>query len=410
MICYREGVSEIEIKVINEYWEVAQGTTDNFLHTSKGIYNRYKKFRIRLVPEILKGSYFSLNSTNFKCGTCGSTIPVKNRTEYKSRIKLSHQLTCSDCVRTMTFQKLEESLVLVDKYIIEHFSPTEYIETLTLVELFALLSFMIEKPFNYKNPSDPANNIKISGIESIDSQLLSSLFRKGALIDVRSMPHEVISASNFIAEIFSETKYGRYPNLSGNDLRGRIINPRVYFRKPIKDQVVVHADIINVLSRTILDREISDKDVSEVKHIISEMQIDKLQKSVSEIRKDYQICIENSGYLSSILYYFSINHSPSGTYLSMQSIARKVVVMIHKKSVSSNAEPHVFAKLLGDYAKKLDEQKWSLDFKRALPATCKTSPFESMFSSTYCGQLNWDTISTREIIKLWLDHIERERS
>lgn len=60
MICYPENISEIEIQVITEYWQIAEGTTDNFLYTANQIFSKYKIHKIRQVNQIVKGSLFSL--------------------------------------------------------------------------------------------------------------------------------------------------------------------------------------------------------------------------------------------------------------------------------------------------------------------------------------------------------------
>ena len=403
MICYPENISEIEIQVITEYWQIAEGTTDNFLYTANQIFSKYKIHKIRQVNQIVKGSLFSLPSTNFRCRECGATIPVSNRTDYKARAKSEIAPSCQDCVEAGVVSRLKTSQALVKAYNQETFSPKKYIDSLTLAEMLALLSLMTDKPTGCNQLAEPFNSFPLVGVESLDHNLFCSLKEKGAIIDARSMPDEVLSANRFIDDAFFKMERGLYSRLTKADFYVRTIWPGIYFCSPIVNEDVIEKNIPDVISTSINKREISNKDIEDITHIIIEIQVQKLHQAIKEIRKEYQIDIENSGFISSILYYFSKNHAPIGTYFSLRHIGRETVVKLRTRKVPRKAERHVFAKLLSDYSRDVEKYNWSLDLTKALPPSCQTAAMESMFARRYCGETNFDRLSTNEIIKRWLD-------
>lgn len=403
MICYLEDVNSVEIEIINEYWLIEEGTKDKFLNTTKEIYSKYKGHRILPVHKIVKKSLFLPKFSNFRCLECGSAIPVSTRTDYKSRVRMDGPFTCSYCVENKMIEKLMDSKSLVEKYNQETLKPKEYICSLTLLEMIALLSLMEEPSMNHSNSSKESKSISISGVESLDHKLFSSLVEKGALIDATSTPMEILSAKRLIAETVSKMDLSRPPSLIEDDFKTRANRPCFYFCQPIVNERVVDKNIPDEILKAIRSKEISCKDIEDITHIINEIQTQKLHKAIDQIRKDYRLHIEESGFLSSVLDYFSKNHSPVGTHFSMQSIARKSGSLIQAQKVSRDGERYIFTKLLGDYCRKIEKNNWSLDWESPLPFSSQTQPLESMFARLYCFQINFDTMSTRQVIKSWLD-------
>lgn len=403
MICYPENINEIEIQVITEYWQIAEGTTDNFLYTANQIFSKYKGHKIRQVHQIVKGSLFSLPSINFRCRECGATIPVSNRTDYKARAKSEIAPSCQDCVEAGVISRLKTSQALVKAYNQETFSPKKYIDSLTLAEMLALLSLMTDKPTGCNQLAEPFNSFPIVGVESLDHNLFCSLKEKGVIIDARSMPDEVLSANRFIDDAFFKMERGLYSRLTKADFYVRIIWPGIYFCSPIVNEDVIEKNIPDVISTSINKREISNKDIEDITHIIIEIQFQKLHKSIEEVRKKYEIEIEESGFINSILYYFAKNHTPIGTYASLYYIGRETGAMLRTRKFPRQAEKRLFAKLLSDYSRNVEQYNWSLNLTRALPPSCHTMAMESMFARRYCGENDFDRLSTSEIIKRWLD-------
>lgn len=405
MICYPESINEVEMLVVNEYWEIAEGTTDNFLRTAKSIYEKYKIHKIRPIHQIIKGSLFLSDSINFQCRECGEKMPVSTRTDYKSRLKLEIAPSCTNCVQEEVIRRLNEAQLLVDEYNQKTFSQKEYINLLTLAEMLAFLSLITDKPIENDNLREPPKSISVTGIESIDHNLFNSLKSKGAIIDARSMPDDILSAKRFISITFHDMQAGYYPRLSNADFYARVIWPGVYFRKPVVDGEVIERNISDVILKSIQKKKVSHRDIEDITHIVTEIQTQKLHKSIDKIRKEFEIYIEESGFIGSILYFFSKNHSPVATHSSLRYLAKEAVVMIHTQKVSCAEKKHVFAKLLSEYSRNVETYKWSLDYTKPLPVSCQTLRFEAMFAIQYCGKINFDTLSTREVIKRWLDSI-----
>lgn len=405
MICYLENFNEVEMRVITEYWTISEGTNDNFLYTVKQIYTRYKSQGIRPVHQIVKGSLFSPNLRNFRCKECGDTMPVLTRADYKSRLKMDSQTSCKKCLEEEVVNKLITSQSLVKTYNQSTFSPKEYIDSLTLLEMLAFLSLITDKPRNGSQPSQPFKSIPVVGIESIDHNLFSSLKQKGVIIDARSMPDEILSANNFISQTLTYVEAGYYPRLTKADFKVRTIWPGIYFRKPVVNQEIIEKDIPAVILKAIKEKEILHKEIEDITHIVNEIQVQKLYQAIDHLRKEYQIHIEESGFINSILYYFSKNHSPIATYFSLRYIAKETAAMHHTQRIPRGAERHVFSKLLSEYSRSVEKYNWSLDLTRPLPVGCQTLPLEAMFAMQYCGDTNFDRLSTTEIIRRWLESV-----
>lgn len=405
MICYPESINEVEMLVVNEYWEIAEGTTDNFLRTAKSIYEKYKIHKIRPIHQIIKGSLFLSDSINFQCRECGEKMPVSTRKEYKYRLNLDAAPSCENCVQDEVIRRLSAAQSLVKKYNKENFSPESYLDCLTLTEMLAFLSLVTGNPRYNRNSSQPLESIPVTGIEYIDKKLYSSLKEKGAIIDARTMPDEILCATRLISETLSYMRSGHYPRLTHDDFKVRAVSTGVYFRYPVVHGEVIEENIPEVILKSIREKEVLQKDIEEITHIITEIQNRKLHQAIDQIRKDDQIRIEESLFLNSILYYFSKNHAPVGTYYSLINIAMKTVYMISTGKVSRGAEKHVFAKSLSDYSQGIEKNNWSLDYTKPLPVSCQNSPFEAMFATQYCGKFNFDTLSAREVIKRWLESV-----
>ncbi len=86
--------------------------------------------------------------------------------------------------------------------------------------------------------------------------------------------------------------------------------------------------------------------------------------------------------------------------------AKDAVVHMHKEHAPEYIAKHYFAKFVGSYIQYVENKDFELNKTWTLPPHNEKSPFEALFSQIHLdGHLDWNKLSTKDVVALWLENV-----
>src|SRR5699024_6867165 len=114
---------------------------------------------------IPSGGLFFKYHPAFICDDCHLHFPVSSRSAYTKRMRSNNDFTCNECLEIRLQQEKEDAHKLLEAYKSENFQATFNIETLTAVEILALLSLPIMRSNNTERLlGETPEDISITGV------------------------------------------------------------------------------------------------------------------------------------------------------------------------------------------------------------------------------------------------------
>ncbi len=410
MICYLSDITEDELSVINDYWELSEDldneSFDIFQYTLDQITNKHQSKRVRSVSFLAKKSVFFVLHDIFICQDCNCKIPAKNRMDFVNRLKTGEAAICDDCLKKRRQCLLDDARQVINTFKAEKFVPTAYLNSLSIEELLALLSITTEQARNNAFLGTSPDEVTITGVQLIDQRIVHSLVDKQALIYIPQIPSEVEMANNVIHGNCSHITYeNRYKNPVQYRTSGSI-SSGVYLNHLDLGSGEEASDISQVLYQKLQSLILSVEDVTKVHQIVKEIQLGKLYNLIHDIAKEYKIAIDHSNVLRGLLDHLADNYAPMKIYFTFRVKARDTIEYMHKESISGYIAKHCFAKFVGNYIQYIEEKRFELKKAWTLPPHIQTSPFEAIFSQLYLADhFDWNKLSTKEIVSQWLENV-----
>lgn len=406
MICYLANATEVEIAVINAYWLVSDRSSTEFAYTLQEIDGHYKSKKVRPVSSLVKKSSFLALHPAFICHDCNRKTPVKNRTEYISRIKKEGAVICSECHSLRHQRLIDDCYQILGKYKSEILKPVPYLERLTIEESLWLLSITAEQSENRKFLGESPADISVTGVQSIDQRVLLSLIDKQALVYISELPLDVERANAALYGEFERIRYDNRYQKSASYRHPEMIATGVYLKPVDLAGTTEASDISSVIYQRLHESVLSVDDAAQVSQLIKETQIDKLYKLTMMISKEYEIPIDNSNVLRALLNHLADNYPPHKIFFTFNVKARDAVVRMHKDRLPGYIAKHYFAKFVGSYIQYIENRGFELKRTWTLPPQIQTSSFEALFSQVYLnGHFDWNMLSAKEVVALWLTNV-----
>ncbi|WP_417509588.1 hypothetical protein [Methylophaga sp.] len=408
MICYPSDAKETEISAIDDYWLESENSTTGFLYTLKDINERHKDKEIRPISVLVKESCFLPHhyQAAFTCEDCKRIKPATNRKNYTQRTKSRAAMICDECITSRRQRVRSEARRIIEKYKAEKFQSQPYIDDLEYEESLALLTLLSnhadEAYFMGVSPDD----ITITGVPTIDHQLLLALVDKNALVHIDTLPEEVERAN---AEI-----YGTNPLMTYHDRykqpvtyrRPESITTGVYLNVPYSEQAFNISTITALLYQKVSSQIASIDDTAKIHQLVTEIQLHKLYQLVIHINQKTRLPIDNSAPLQSLLNHLAENYPPNNLFYTFRYKAKEAIEEIYTESVAPYIAKHYFAKFVGNYIQNIEDRGFELKRTLPLPPEIKTSSFEAIFSQIYLnGHFDWNRLSAKEVVALWLDNV-----
>ncbi|MFE8070152.1 hypothetical protein QQM79_03755 [Marinobacteraceae bacterium S3BR75-40.1] len=406
MICYPRHVSDNEISLINDYWELSKESQDEFKYktTEIPVEKVYaKKASISYLP---KGSFLPTQHPAFICATCKKYSPVTSRNQFIKRIKIQ-RLQCKECKEKEAHKIKGECISSLENYKKEKFQPKPYLDSLDFIETLALLSlFSNAKSCGHLLAASPSD-LKITNAKIIDQQLFASLLQKGALIHVSEIPPEVEKANQVLYSHFENISYDNWHPRRKKRPHNDAVVSGVYLNTPQLETQVEREDVTTLLYEKLISMPISMKEVEKLRQLANEIQIHKLYILVVEISRKHKIRIENSNTLRALLYHLAENYEPHKIFYTFGVKADEAIAYIHKQDYPRFGTEHYFAKFVSGYIETIESRNWTLKRYSTLPPTVETSPVEALFSQLYLdGHFDWNRLSAKEVVSRWLDKVQ----
>lgn len=405
MICYPENATDAEIAALNDYWLLSEETSTGFLYTLKKIDECYKSDGARPVSTLTQKSLFLVQHPSFFCQDCNCKAPVKSRKEYTERVKRNNFFICSHCADLRHQRLVDEAKCILKKFKENIFQAYPYLDNLNILESISLLAISKGKQ-GRGLISETANDVAITGIYSVDKDILQSLINKKALVHIDELPLEVQDAENLL--------YGAYKSITYDNRFRKPVRYRspdsiisgVYLNALILDDSVEIENLTPILYQKVMSVVFSYDDISKVHQLIKNIQLEKLYKLTLAISKEYEIQIDNSSVLASLLNHLVENYPPQNLFYTFKYMAREVIIYMHKERKPEYISKHYFSKFVGDYIQYIENKGYELKKTWTLPPEVQTTPFEALFSQLYLnGHFDWNRLSAKEIARLWMENI-----
>lgn len=411
MICYPVDVTEDEKSVIDDYWLLSDESSSGFLYTLQQIDRKHKSKQVRPVSILARKSSFYISHPAFICQDCKCEIPVKNRRDYINRFKVKRAAVCSDCSDLRQQNLIANAQNILREYVFDKFQPEQYLDGLSIEESLALLSITAEQTENSKYLGESIDDVSITDIQSIDYKIVHSLINKKALIHIPKLPSDVERANKVIYGDFSHVTYDKRYRKSVRYRHPDSIMPGIYLNNPTKNECFEVSDITSILYKRIQTSILTIDDFKMVNFLVKEMQIEKLYKLVSEVSKDKKIPIANSSVLRALLNHLAECYPPQNIFFTFMVKAREAIEYIYKESIPVYKAKNYFAIFVGRYVQHQENKGNQLYKAWTLPPHIQTSPFEALFSQIYLnGHFNWNNLSAKEVVALWLESVSLSES
>lgn len=407
MICYHESLTEDEIAAINDYWAILKDTPTAFKFTTQELQNFYQMKPVRGISKLAKLCSFAIFHPAFMCAICKCKNPVQGRQEYSRRMKVEEIQICEHCMAKHyrnVFLSAEEE---VKQFKEENLAPEEYLQKLSIEENLALLSISSKLTGNLLYICESVNEINITGCLNLDRNLFVSLVNKKALKVISKIPESVRVSNDYIYDEYDKITYHNENNNQKKYRHPNSLEIGIYLTAPIISGEAQTTNISNIIYQNLYRKKASHSETESIYHIIKEMQIDKLYKMVKEISNTYGLAIENSNSLRALLNHLAENYAPLNINFTFNMKAKDSILYIHKERVPSYVEKNLFTRFVGDYLQLVEEKNWELNKSWELPPNIEISSFEALFSHAYLdGHFNWNRLSTKKIVALWLNNVD----
>ncbi|MBM7456739.1 hypothetical protein HNR62_002641 [Oceanisphaera litoralis] len=409
MICYPADVREDEIKAINDYWVTCDASARGFLYTVKEIDACHKSEGVRFIMALIRNCSFLTSHSAFSCEECQCKSPVNSRAGYRDRMRNFNGFVCRECLDVRENKLLGDARQTIQRYKNDHLQETFNLESLSFEETLFLLALLAGRVKNddcflYESPED----ILITGISTIDMDMLTSFLRKGVITYIYELPVEVKSASKLLhgdsERLIYDKKYKRYRHPER-------VKIGIYLNHPKLNGEVVVSNVNAILYQKLQSITLSINEVASINNIIKEIQLYKLYQLVQEISKEYVLPIDNSNVLNALLEHLSKKYSPLSVNFTFNMQAKETIVYMRKKPAPDYIEKNYFTKFVGDYVQHVESKGWKLMKNWSLPPTVLTSSFEAIFSKVYLNEhFNWNMLSASEVVALWLKNVRLSES
>jgi len=278
MICYPVGITETEIPAINDYWLQSENSPTGFFYTLKDINERHQKKKIKPISVLAKDSSFLPHSHQkaFTCENCKRKKPARNRKNFSHRIKSSVVMICGDCETSLQKQARKEARQIIEEYKAEKIKTKPYIDTLGFIESLSLLTLLSDHTNDGYYIGDSYDDITVTGVPTLDHQLLHTLINKDALVHLETLPEEVQKANAVI--------YGSSQKLSYHDRYKKSVPYRshdsittgIYLGPLYSVQYMEVSTIRELLYQRVCSHVASINDTKEVHQLVREIQLHKL--------------------------------------------------------------------------------------------------------------------------------------
>lgn len=407
MICYLTDMNTGEIEAINDYWLTCDTSSTGFCYTIKQIDAKHKSEQVRSISFLVKNSNFLASHPAFSCEDCLCKFPIKNRASYQARMRLFNNFLCCECLDIRKIKVVDEAREVIQQYKDYYLQETFDLESLSIEEVLALLSISAGRVENSdKFLCESPDDISITGISTIDINILSSFVRKGVLTYIHELPKEVQNAYKVLYGDFERLTYDRGYKKSRSYRNSDRIISGIYLNNPKLEDGIEVSNVSTVLYQKLQTSILSIDEVTRVNNIIKEIQLDKLYKLVQEISKEYVLPIDNSNVLNALLDHLAGKYSPLSINFTFNIQARDTIVYIRKKPAPDYIEKNYFTKFVGDYIQHIENKGWTLMKNWSLPPAVFTSSFEAIFSKIYLNEhFDWNMLSASEVVALWLKNV-----
>jgi hypothetical protein len=408
MICYPANITDAEIAALNDYWLLSENTATNFCYTLKQINARYKADGARSVSGLIQKSCFLLQKPSFYCQDCNCKFPVINRKQYMERVEGIDGFVCKHCINIRQERLIDEARHVLQEFKKNIFQPYPYLSDLSVLESMALLAISTGKA-SRGFISETTNEAIITGICSIDRGILQTLINKKALIYINELPAEVKSAEDILYGTYRNVTYDNHYHRPARYRNPDAIIHGVYLNALIVDGDVEIDDVASFICQKVKSVGFCTVDISQIHPLIKSIQLEKLYALVHSISKEYEIRIDNSSVLLSLLNHLAEHYPPQNIYYTFKCMARDVIVYMHKEKKPEYISKNYFTKFVSDYIQYVENNGYMLKKVWTLPPQVQTAPFEAMFSQLYLnGHFNWNRLSVKDVSAIWLENINLE--
>lgn len=400
MICYPVDVKEIEVSAINDYWEMAPEKKTGYFYTVEEVNKKYQPMGARSISFLIKNTFLFVHNRFFFCEVCGCKSPVNNRMQLKGRILSVEGVICDDCRNRRLIEEFEASKKILADYKSSVFEARHYLDDLGFIETLAFLTISYGKK-ECEIVANSVDDLEITGLAGVDQDILMSLIKKKALVNISEVSEDVRKADHILhnQDFFPKSLNSR----SGVMPRYNALRPGVYLR-PMNLGGGQVESIGSVVERKLNSIEVSSKEVMVVHDVIKGIQVDKLYRLIAYLAKDLRLPVRQSKVLATIVEHVATKYPPVNLFYTFRYIANGAIVEIHKGNYVPYIADKIFAKKLSSYIAFVEEKNLILDKALSIPIQFHISPFENVFSGFYLmHHLNWNKLSVSDVLAQWLD-------
>lgn len=403
MICYLRSLTEVKVKVVNDYWQISPVCDTEFVHKVKDIDDRYAPLGVTSPYCCYFKSEYGLYGDRFLCKKCSRRRTARNRTDYIEIMSDYSQYLCEECFRSDRELKFVESMGTICDFF-EEFKPAYYLDDLLIEEIIFLMALWRTNKDRRGFISDDICGVDVTSVESLDVRIVKSLIGKGALRWVGEFPEKVEDANRFVSENSRYMSSDVLPPGPKGRKFGGVVRRGLYLVGAVGSNGEYLSDVYWHLNSKVKSITYTIEDASRIYHIVKNIQVEKLYSICKYIEGTKKISIKNTQSLVVLLDYVADRVSPESACFTFYGMAYEAIRLTERDGLSYFVSVNLFTKLVGKFYQWAEASNFELDKVRDLPPNIDYSNFETLFSYVCLNKnFNFDRFSSKEVVALWMN-------
>ncbi|WMS86711.1 hypothetical protein [Pleionea litopenaei] len=374
----RTGNEVSDEPMVQKYWEVDLSNPSKFAHTVPDVGESFGLSQYELSKVVAESFHCTNDSEKFKCIECGSNRYVSTRADYA---RILPNFRCENCIAKEQAEYEEYKSEILSAVVRRCNMKTGKAQRVSYVEaIFLYLWLASEKVEADLITFSPSLSRTITGIPDLDHFFLSSLMKKGLVIER--------------TELLSFTGFENITFINKLD--------EDYFL--IKNfEVNNDASLLNYFFDTVSKFKIDESDVEDMKSVIQFIRVNNLYSLVDVLAKEYSLNIEKDNKFDVMMNYIAKKFGLRKSYSMLCRKARDTAAYLYSKQYPSYIERKLFSNFISNYLQLMEEKGWELKYTKNLPLEVDVSMLELFVSETYFDScLGCHSLSADEFVAKWL--------
>ena len=408
-ICYEQVVSEAEVELINQFWELEKGENIKFANNAQNVFKEFKSKLDKPLSIIKSKSSCTNVHSAFNCDSCNKKKLFSTRKECIEQFE-SERYVCKSCLVECYLKDGKLTIEKLGEYIEQRLKSESAISCLTYIEKLYL--FLLLTRFNDGNKAPIKHHYdahsETLGCEEAEKRMMKSLISKGFLVritehdfreaqaqgreSIRSFLdaclHLFIRKDNILSEL--PTYSTSFINSFGLYLR-------------YSEEYSSVSELTKRLYDDICARKVSKNDVEEIQELLEKNRIYNILLIIEDACCDFKVTVQKSLRFGNLLQYLAKNYSlPIISYVVYKE-ARNLSAYLYNRNIPSYISDKLLTKRIEEYLDLIKRKNYSAVYTRRLPENIRVSEMEAFFCREFNEDcFNWFHLTNEEVLDSWI--------